>query len=127
MNERLVGLKLIVGLGAAETVSDTGMVRGALEAPVAVTVTVPEYVPAVIPAVFTLRVADPVPVPDAGLTLSQAALSVTVQLNEPPPVLEIVSGCALGLTPPCVAVNEKLDGLVPMVGGADKVKETEIV
>ena len=54
------------------------------EAPAALTVRVPLYVPAVSPAVFTLVVNVLLPLPDAGLTASHEALSLTVQFNVPP-------------------------------------------
>ena len=58
------------------------------------------YVPAVRPVVFTLIVMVPVPVPDAGLTLSQVALSDAVQLSVPLPELEMVMVRFAGLLPP---------------------------
>ncbi len=61
-------------------------------------------------------------VPLAGLTLSQGALSLAVQLSVPPPVLVMLSVWLAGLLPPAVAVKLRLVGLTPMVGcvaGAD--------
>ena len=52
------------------------------------------------PVVFTLIVVVPVPVPDAGLTLSQVALSDAVQLSVPLPELEMVMVRFAGLLPP---------------------------
>ena len=49
----------------------------------ALTVRVPLYVLAVSPAVFMLVVNVLLPVPDAGLTTSHEASSVTVQFNVP--------------------------------------------
>jgi len=54
------------------------------EAPAALTVMVPLYVPALSPAVFTLVVNVLLPLPDAGLTASHEAPSLTVQFNVPP-------------------------------------------
>jgi hypothetical protein len=54
------------------------------EAPTALTVRVALYVPAASPAVFTLVANVLLPLPDAGLTASHAASSLTVQFNVPP-------------------------------------------
>ena len=69
-------------VAGALTVSVTATVFE--EAPAALTVTVPLYVPALSPAVFTLVVNVLLPLPDAGLTASHKALSLTVQFNVPP-------------------------------------------
>lgn len=71
----------------AVTVKLTVTVCGVLVAPVAVMVMVPEYEPAVNPEVLTEAVSVPEPVPAAGLTVSQAALSAAVQLKVPVPEL----------------------------------------
>lgn len=97
-NERLVGLRPIVGLAA--TVKVTGMVRGVLVAPVASTVIVALYVPAVRPARLTLAVKEPLPVPEAGLKVNHEALSLVLQASVPVPVFEIDTVCELGLVPP---------------------------
>lgn len=109
------GLSVMV-VGAGATVSVTG--TETLGAPVALIVTVALYVPAVNELVDTVAVNAPFPVPDAGVSVSHAALSVTDQANVPPPVLLMVTVCGAGLPPPCCAVNDKLVGLVPMAGGA---------
>ena len=69
-------------VAGALTVSVTATVFE--EAPAAFTVRVPLYVPAVSPAVFTLVVNVLLPLPDAGLTASHEASSLTVQFNVPP-------------------------------------------
>ena len=77
------------------------------------------------PVAVTVRV--PLPVPEAGLTVSHVALSVAVQERVPPPVLLMLSVWVAGLLPPCWAVKDKLSGLAPMAGGtgaAVTVKDT---
>ena len=69
-------------VAGALTVSVTATVFG--EMPAALTVRVPLWVPAVSPTVFTLVVNVRLPVPDAGLTVSQEASSLTAQFNIPP-------------------------------------------
>ena len=59
----------------------------------------------------------PVPVPEAGLDVIQAALSLALQLKVPPPVLLIFRVWAVGLPPPCWAVKDRLGGLAPIAGG----------
>jgi len=66
---------------------------------------------------------EPLPVPDAGLGVSQEASSLTVQLSVPPPVLEMVSAWLAGAAPPCVAVKPMLVGLNPMAAGAVNVND----
>ncbi len=66
-----------------------------------------------------MSVTAPLPVPEAGLSVNQAALSLALQLKVPPPVLLIIKVCAVGLLPPCWAVNDRLVGLVPIVGLTD--------
>ena len=63
-----------------------------------------------------VSVTAPLPVPEAGLTVNQAALSLAVQLSVPPPVLLMVRVCAKGLLPPCWAVKDRLVGLIPIAG-----------
>lgn len=58
----------------------------------------------------------PVPVPDAGLRLSQLVFSVAVQLSMPLPELVMDSVLAAGEGPPCVAVNASEVTLSPIVG-----------
>lgn len=67
--------------------------------------------------VVTVSVTAPLPMPEAGLTVSQAALSLADQVSVPPPVLLMVRVWADGLAPPCVAAKEKLAGLAPIAGG----------
>lgn len=68
------------------------------------------------PVVTTLTVSVPFPVPDAGLRLSQLALSVAVQLSVPLPELEIETVLFAGLLPPCTAENASVVALSPIVG-----------
>jgi hypothetical protein len=55
-------------------------------------------------------------VPEAGVAVSQLALSLALHVNVPPPVLLMVKVCAVGLPPPCCAVKDRLVGLVPIAG-----------
>jgi len=57
-------------------------------------------------------------VPETGLRVSQAALSLALHVKVPPPVLLILRVWTVGLLPPCWAVKERLVGLTPMTGGA---------
>jgi hypothetical protein len=66
--------------------------------------------------VATVRVTIPVPVPDAGESVSQAALSMAVQLSVLPPALLMLKVCAVGLPLPCWAVKDRLVGLAPIAG-----------
>jgi hypothetical protein len=66
--------------------------------------------------VVTLSVTAPFPVPEVGLSVNQAALSLAVQLSVPPPVLLMLKVWVAGLAPPCVAVKERFVGLTPMAG-----------
>lgn len=104
---------------AAVTVSVTGTETAV--APVALTVMVPLYVPAVSDPVVTVAVVVPFPVPEAGLTVSQAAVSLADQMSVPPPVLLIVSDWGTGLPPPCWTVKDRLVGFVPIAGGTGAV------
>ena len=61
----------------------------------------------------------PFPVPEAGLSVNQAALSLALQLKVPPPVLLMLTVWVAGLAPPCVAVKAKLAGLALMAGGTE--------
>jgi uncharacterized membrane protein YgcG len=72
---------------------------------------------AVVP-VTTLAVTTPLSVPEVRLSLNQGALSLAVQLSVPPPWLLMLTVWVAGFAPPCVAVKERLVGLVPMAGGA---------
>ena len=64
----------------------------------------------------TLSVTAPFPVPEAGVSVNQAALSLAVQLRVPVPVLLMLKVWVAGLAPPCVAVKERFVGLTPMDG-----------
>ena len=57
----------------------------------------------------------PVPVP--GLRVSHVASSLADQVKVPPPVLLMLRVCEAGLTPPWVAVKDRLVGLIPIAGG----------
>jgi hypothetical protein len=65
---------------------------------------------------FVLTVTVPVPVPDAGLTLSHVALSDAVQLSVPLPELEMVIVLFAGLLPPWMAENDSDVALSSIVG-----------
>ena len=67
------------------TVKVTGMVTA--DAPVALRVITPGYVPVAKEFSVVLTVMVPLPVPEAGLTANQAALSLAVHDNVPPPLL----------------------------------------
>lgn len=88
------------GTGAAVMVSETVTVCGVFVAPEAAIVIGALTVPTGSPAVFTLTDMVPVPVPEAGLRLSQPAFPVAVQLNVPLPELEIEIVLFAGLLPP---------------------------
>lgn len=60
-----------------------------LVAPVALKEITASYVPAVREPVAAVRVMESLPDPDAGLTVSQAALLAAVQTRDPPPTLLI--------------------------------------
>ena len=64
----------------------------------------------------TVSVTMPLPLPEAGARVNQLALSLALHVKVPPPVLLMLSVCAAGLAPPCVAVKAKLAGLAPIVG-----------
>lgn len=67
---------------------------------------------------MTVAVSEPLPVPEVGEMPSQEAFSLADQVRNPPPVLEMLRVCELGLLSPCTAVNERLAGLVLIIGGA---------
>ena len=73
--------------------------------------------PAVNEPGVVVTVTEPLPVPEVGEMPSQEASSLANQLRSPPPVLEMLTVCELEMLPPCTAVNERVAGLVPMVGG----------
>ena len=71
----------------------------------------------------------PVPVPEAGLRLSQAAVSVAVQVKVPPPVLLSVTDWLAAVVLFSCAVSVTLRGVAPIAGGTGAaviVKETGI-
>lgn len=117
VKERLVGLiPMAGGTGAVATVNVTGTVTE--EAPAAFNVTVALYLPTDKVPVVTVSVTAPFPVPEAGLSINQAALSLAVQLSVPPPWLLMLKVWGAGLAPPCVAAKERLVGLAPMTLGS---------
>ena len=67
--------------------------------------------------VVALNVTAPLLVPEAGLRVNHAAVSLALQFNVPPPVLLMVTVWAAGLAPLAVAVKESAVGLAPMAGG----------
>lgn len=60
-------------------------------------------------------------VPEGGESESQGAVVLTLQLKVPVPELLMVTVCAVGLLPPCVAENARLIGLRLIVGICDVV------
>ena len=78
------------GTGAALTVKETGTVTGVTPVP-PLSVTVPLWVPTARAPVAAVTVTRPFPVPEPGLRVNQAAVSLAVQVNVPPPVLLMVS------------------------------------
>jgi hypothetical protein len=110
--------------GAVATVNVTGTVTEA--PPVALNVIVPLWVPTAVVPVTTLAVTTPLPVPEARLSVNQAALSLAVQLSVPPPVLLMLKVWVAGLAPPCVAVKERFVGLTPMAGGTGAVATVNV-
>ena len=75
----------------------------------------------------TLMDTVPFPVAEEGEAASQVVSGVALQLKVPPPVLLIFRVCATGLPPPCWAVKDRLDGLIPIAGGAATAKVTGMV
>ena len=73
----------------------------------------------------TLAAIVPLPVPEAGLRVSHAAVSLALQLKVPPPVLLMLTVWAAGLLPPCWAVKDKLVGLAPIAGSTGAGGEDE--
>jgi hypothetical protein len=76
--------------------------------------------------VFTLAVSVPLPLPEAGVTVNQEALSLVVHVRVPPPVLLMFNVWLAGLLPPCDAVNERLVGLVPIAGDAGTAETVNV-
>jgi hypothetical protein len=103
------------GTEVVSTVNVTGTVTDAI--PVALSVIVPLWVPTAVVPVITLTMITPLFVPEVRLSLSQAALSLAIQLSVPPPELLMLKVWDVGLAPPCVAVKERLAGVAPMAAG----------
>ena len=99
MSEFAFHVNVAVDVIGAVMVSTTGTVRGVFVAPVTEMVMEALYVPAVRAPVATVRVIVPFPVPDAGESVNQAALSLADQVKVPPPVLLMLIVWAAGLTP----------------------------
>ena len=74
--------------------------------------------PAASPVIDGVTVIVPAPVPLAGDTLSQLALSDAVQSSVPEPAFDTLSVFAAGLEPPAVPLNDRLDGDTDSDGGA---------
>jgi hypothetical protein len=66
-------------------------------------------------------------VPEAGETVSHAALLPAVHAIVPPPVFDTVALCAAGLVPPAVPENESEAFDSVSAGGAATLKDTLIV
>lgn len=75
------------------------------------------YVPAVSEPMVVVTMIEPLPVPEVGEILSQGAFSLADQVRSPPPVLEMPRVCELELPSPCMAVKERVAGLVRIIGG----------
>jgi hypothetical protein len=72
-------------------------------------------VPAAKEPVTAETVTVPLPLPEVGDRVSQAALSLADHVNVPPPVLLMLRVWAAGLLP-CWAVKDKFTGLALMTG-----------
>lgn len=68
------------------------------------------------PVVLIESVIEPEPLPLRTLGVSQGAFSETDHVRVPAPVLLMASVWAVGLLPPCTALNERFVVLSPMVG-----------
>lgn len=120
---------MTVSEGGAVTISRvTEMVRGELAAPGAVRVMDPVCWPTGNPdgLAAIARVAL-LPVPEAGVTVSQDALAEAVQERVPPPGLDRVTVCVAGAAPFCTVVKARADGLAPRLGGGVRVNATGTV
>src|SRR4051812_37597615 len=96
------------------------MVLGDPDTPVEVIVTVPLCVPAVRPAVSRCTPKDDGAVPEAEVSVIQAALSTAVQLTVPPPPwLVTFTVVSVGVAPPSSKVTSMADGLTPSTGSGD--------
>ena len=107
------------------TFNVTAIVAGDPAAPEAVTVTVSVYVPAPNPEVFAPMVSvagdPPAADPEVPDNVSQDCVLLALQLNVPEPVLEIVTGCEVGLAAPAVAENVSVPLDNDTVGGVIKL------
>ena len=86
--------------------------------------------PVWVPAASEPRTGVTVTVPVVDARVSQATLSLAVQVSVPPPVLRMLNDWGAGLLPFCWAVKDKLAALTPMAGGTGggvtvSVTETE--
>ena len=102
VKDKLAGATASAG-GGGSIVNVTATVLGEPSAPGALTVTFVVYVPAVSPASDGVTVSVP-PDPE---TLSHETFSDAVQARPP---AETSTVLAAGLAPPCVPVNDRLDG-----------------
>ena len=84
-------MRVAVEVEGRLTVKLTATICGVLIAPDAAIVIVPVYEPAASPEVLIEAVSVPEPVPYAGLSVSQVALSLAAQLKVPVPELVIVT------------------------------------
>ena len=103
VNEILLALIPIVGVGAAVMANVTATVCGELVAPVLVMAIVPICVPMVKPLTFAPTVNEPLLVPDATeppFSVSQLTEDVAVQLRVPDPLFDIVTDWLGGLAAP---------------------------
>lgn len=69
-----------------------------------------------VPVAAVSEMAPLPPLPEAGESVNQAALSVALQFRVPPPVLVTLKVWLAGLLPPCWAMKDRLIGLNPMDG-----------
>jgi hypothetical protein len=119
VKDKVVGLSVRVGRGAAVTVKVTATVRGLFAAPALATETVPVYVPAARPVGLTVTLIDPGVVPLAGVTVSHeppvVVVLVVVKLRAAP-LLLVDTLCAAGADPPACAVNDRVVGLSVRLG-----------
>ncbi|MDO8356906.1 MAG: hypothetical protein Q7U76_11000 [Nitrospirota bacterium] len=74
--------------------------------------------PALSVPLVTLSVTTPFPVPEAGLSVNQGALSLAVHVSMLLPVLLMLKVWGTGLAQPIVAAKERLAGLAPRADAA---------
>jgi len=94
-----------------EMVRSTGIDCVVLVEPVPETTIVVVYVPAPSPAMFGVTVNEPGAVPEVEVSESHGAVVLALQSKVPVPESEIVTVCAAGLDPPCVAEKSRALGL----------------